>query len=156
MALEKLRLTLNPSSDNYQYDVSMLREVTLRSNKQALSIAPPGLASHQNILLGVSGMEADLQVSFSVHDDGTDKANGTAPLGVFTNDTVVTVEEQLEWLEDYIHAPDFDAKWELDHLTGAAFNADDVFLETIDVPLISRESPKWKPCRLSIRRGQAV
>lgn len=150
MALEKLSLTLNPSGEGYEYEVSMIQEVKLRSRKSAFSIAPPGLAAAENILLGVSGMQADLEVRFMVHDDGSDKARGT-----YTS-TVVTVEDQLEYLEDVIHAPDFDAGWTLDHKTGEAFSNDEVYLESIDVPLISRGSPKWKECRMALRRGSSV
>lgn len=150
MALEELRLTLNPASDNTQYQITMLQAVDLSSRKEAFSISPPGLAASENLLLGISGMQADIQVRFMVHDDGTDKANGTH------TETVTTIEEQINYLEDEIHAPDFSATWELDHTTGSAFNDDEVFLETIDVPVISQQSPKWRECRLALRRGGAI
>lgn len=150
MALEELKLTLNPSTDNLQYRITMIQEVRVRSRKNAFSISPPGLSARENILLGVSGMNADLQVRFAVHDDGTDKADGTH------SSTVVSVEDQIRYLEDNIHAPDFGASWQLDHLTGAAFNNDEVFLEGVDVPILSRESPKWKECTLQLRRGKSL
>jgi len=148
--LEKLRLTLNPSGTNYQYDIYPVQEVTIQSRKDAFSIAPPGLPSRDNILLGISGMQADISIDATLYDSGQDRANGT-----YTS-TVVTVEDQLEYLEDEIHAPDFSAAWTLDHLTGAAFNDDDVFVESIEPTVLSQESPGWKRVRFNLRRGTSV
>jgi len=151
MTREQLTLTLNPGdADERQYTVDMIDTVELSSTKEAFSIAPPGLAASENILLGVSGMQADITVTWNIHDDGTDKANGT-----YTSQ-VVTVEEQLTYLEDVMHAPDFAATWELDHATGNAFNDDDVFVESIDPTVISNQSPKWKPATMRLRRGGSI
>lgn len=156
MTLEKLLLELNPSEldapdgGRREYTVTMLNGVDISSNKDALSISPPGLAASENILLGISGMEADINVSWSIHDDGTDKANGTH------SSTVVTLAEQVNYLLDVMHAPDFDAKWHLDHTTGAAFNNDDVFVEAIDIPLLQQGSPKWYNSTLRLREGSSI
>jgi len=151
MTTEKLTLTLDPGeASERQYTIDMIDTVELSSTKEAFSIAPPGLAASENILLGVSGMQADITINWAVHDDGTDKANGTH------TSTVVTVEEQLTYLEDVMHAPDFAASWELDHATGAAFNDDDVFVESIDPTVISNQSPKWKPATMRLRRGGSI
>ncbi|AGC34571.1 hypothetical protein HSTV1_26 [Haloarcula sinaiiensis tailed virus 1] len=151
MTLEKLRLTLNPGeADELQYDLYPIQEVDINSRKEAFSIAPPGLSAAENILLGVSGMQADISVRATLWDDGSDRANGTY------SSTVTTVDEQATFLEDEIHAPDFGASWELDHLTGAAFNDDEVFVESIEPTVISQQSPKWKPVRISLRRGGSV
>jgi hypothetical protein len=167
MALEELKLTLNPDSATpREYVVSQLQTVDISSNKDAFSIAPPGLSSSENILLGVSGMQADINIQFSAHDDGTDKSNGTAPtsavVGVdasgsditYTFDgTVVTVEEQLLYLEHVMQSEDFGAQWELDHTTGSSFNGEQVFFEQVDTPVISQASPKWKEATIRLRRG---
>lgn len=151
--LEKLRLKLDSDGDDTverTYDLYPIETVDLRSRKEAFSISPPGLSAAENILLGISGMQADITVNFSVWDDGTDRANGTH------TSTVTTVQEQLTYLEDTMHAPDFTAGWQLDHLTGSAFNDDEVFVEAVEPTIISRESPKWKGCRLSLRRGASL
>lgn len=148
--LERLTLTLNPGEvSERQYEITMLDDVSLSSTKEAFSIAPPGLAASENILLGISGMQADITISWSIHDDGTDKANGTH------DSTVVTVDEQITYLEDVIHAPDFGASWQLNHETGAAFNNDEVFMESLDPTVISNDSPKWKDATMRLRRGQS-
>lgn len=150
MTLEKLSLKLNPSGTTREYQIYPLDSVDIRSTKNAFSIAPPGLAAKDNILLGVSGMEADITISAFIWDDGTDRSNGTG------SSTVTTVEEQITYLEDTIHDPGFDAAWQLDHLTGSAFNDDDVFVENIEPTVISQQSPKWKPVRFTLRRGGTV
>lgn len=151
MTLETLTLTLNPGeATERQYEITMLESIDLSSTKEAFSIAPPGLPAADNILLGISGMQADLSINWSIHDDGTDKANGTH------TETVTTVEEQITYLEETMQSPDFAASWELNHETGAAFNDDGVFFENLDTPVISRQSPRWKNATMRLRRGQSL
>jgi hypothetical protein len=145
--LEKLRLKLDEDGDDrveHTYDIYPIQEVTINSRKNAFSIAPPGLAASENILLGVSGMEADIQIQATVWDDGSDRSGG---------ENIVSVEEQITYLEDTMHAPDFLASWELDHLTGAAFNDDEVFVESIEPTVLSATERKWKSVRIGLRRG---
>lgn len=148
MTLETLRLTRNPGdADERQYDITMIQGVDLSSRKDAVSIAPPGQSASNNILLGISGMEADIEIRFVIHDDGTDKANGT-----HTSD-VITVEDQITYLEGTMHDPGFETTWELTHTTGGLFNSDDVYVENVDPTLLNVDSPKWKQCRITLRRG---
>lgn len=168
--LEKLRLTLNPGdADERQFDIYPLQNIDIRSNKEAFSIAPPGLSSSRNILLGVSGMQADIGIDCTLYEDGADRSNGTAPtsaeVGVDSNrdaitytfdGTVETVEEQHLYLEHVMQAPDFGSVWELEHVTGSAFNGEQVFVETVEPTVVSQENPTWKPCRIGLRRGGSV
>lgn len=151
--LEKLRLDADTDADGSierTYDIYPIQSVDITSRKEAFSIAPPGLDAASNILLGISGMQADIAINCTLYDDGTDRSNGTHTT------TVTTVEEQARYLEDEIHTPDFAATWKLDHTTGNAFDEDEVFLENIDVTVISQQSPKWKPCTIRLRRGGSV
>lgn len=151
--LETLRLKLDADGDGTyerEYDIYPIDSVDLSSTKDAFSIAPPGLAASENILLGVSGMNADISISATVWDDGSDRANGTH------SSTVVSVQEQIQYLEDVMHDPSFTATWALEHTTGAAFNDDEVFVESIDLTPISNASPKWKPLSIRLRRGGSV
>jgi len=152
--LEKVRLEL--TGDGYQYDIYPLRGIDESQRKDAVSIAPPGQGPGENILLGIKGMEGEVTVRFALHDDGTDKANGTAPAGVFANDTVVTIAEQREWLLDYMHARDFSATWTLTHLTGDILNGLDVFLERPEIAYLQQDSPKWTDASIRLRRGTSV
>jgi hypothetical protein len=95
-------------------------------------------------------MQADITINATVWNDGSDRSNGTAA------SAVTTVAEQNTYLEETMHAPDFSAGWQLDHLTGNAFNDDDVFVENIEITPLSLDSPKWKPLRIRLRRGESV
>jgi len=150
MTLETFQLTLNPSTDAYSYDITMIDTVGAPTRKNAYSVSPPGAPPSENILLGASGMEGTLAFDFAIHDDGTDKANGS-----YTS-TVVTVDEQITYLRETIHSPDFSASWQLDHVTGSLFDSAEVFVESVDPTIISQQSPKWKPCRLQLRQGQSI
>lgn len=154
MTLEKLRLKLDRDADGTverTYDIYPVDNIDISSTKEAFSVAPPGLSSRENILLGVSGQQADITVNFWTWDDsGADRANGTH------TSTVETPIEQNRYLEDVMHDPGFDAAWQLDHLTGDAFNDDEVFVETVDVISLSTENRKWKPATLRLRRGGSV
>jgi len=148
MTLEKLQLEL--TNQGYQYDIYPVESVDDNQRKEAFSVAPPGQAPSDNILLGISGMQGDIEIVFWIWDDGTDRANGT-----YTS-TVVTLTEQLNYLRDEIHDPSFSSAWTLDHLTGNRYSADDVFVEVMDLPTIQNDSPKWLQARMTLRRGQSV
>ena len=154
MALDKLRLTL--TTEGYDYLVYPLRSVDERQTKSAFSLSPPGRAASQNILLGIEGQQADITLNFTLHDDGTDKADGTAPGGEFTNDTVVTIAEQRRWINDFIHDPGFDAAHELTHETGEEFTSDDVYVSETSLPTLEQDSPKWHEASISLRRGGSI
>lgn len=153
--LEKLELKLHSDGDtsttpDNTYRIYPIQTVDISSRKNAFSISPPGLAASDNILLGVSGMQADITINCHLWNDGSDRSNGTH------GSTVTTQEEQVVYLEDTMHDPGFTAAWEIDHLTGGAFNDDEVFIETIEPTVISQTSPKWKECRILLRRGGSV
>lgn len=146
-------LTLELTTQGYQYQIYPLREVGASQDRPNLSISTPGTPASQNILIGIQGQQSELPIEFILHDDGTDKANGTAPTGEFTNDTVVTIMEQVRWLEDYIQAASTTAEWTIDHATGERFNNDSVAVESMNLPTLQRDSPKWHEATLRLRRG---
>jgi len=147
---EALSITLNPDSDALEFHINSIQEVALNSRKDSFSIAPPGLAASENLLLGISGMQADISINCTLWNDGSDRANGSY------TETVTTVQEQITYLEDEIHAPDFTASWTLNHETGTAFNDDEVFVETVEPTVLSNQERKWKRCRIGLRRGKSV
>lgn len=151
--LEVLRLYLNQGdAGEKQYDIYPIRDVRISSRKDAFSISPPGLAASENILLGVSGMQADITIDCTLWDSGVDRANGTADGGT----AITAPREQAVYLENELQAPDFDATWSLNHETGAAFNNDSVFLEEVDVQVFSEDNQAWKECTLRLRRGSSA
>jgi hypothetical protein len=149
-------LTITQTTDSYEYQIDIIRGVDESQEKPAFSIAPPGQAAKNNILLGIQGMQGNIRIQFFLHNDGTDKSNGTAPTGVFADDTVVTIAEQREWLREYIHDPGFDTEWTLTHDTGDEFDGDSVFLESMDIPTLQQDSPKCHEASKRLRRGGSV
>lgn len=154
---DKLRLILNPGEQDApdggrrEYDIYPIETVEPDTTKTATSISVPGQAPEQNVFFGISGMERDISISFSLYDDGSDRANGSH------TSTVTTVEEQLLYLEDVMHEPAFSAKWELQDLTSNRLRGGtEVFFENISVPYIDRNSPKWKPATMRLRVGQSI
>jgi hypothetical protein len=154
MSLETLTIEL--TGDGYQYVMKPLSGVDESQEKPAFSISPPGQSAANNILLGIQGQQGDIRIQFFLHDDGTDRANGTAPTGEFADDTVVTIAEQREWLRDFVHAPAFDSQHTLTHDTGNEYSSMDVYLETIDIPTLQQDSPKWTQASMRLRRGGPV
>lgn len=158
--LETLTLTLldgGDSNEDLEYEMTVLVGVDNDQTKNALSIAPPGQSAAENILLGIQGQEATRTATWFVHDDGSDKSNGTATaVSSFFVDSVETIAEQRRWLEDVIHAPDFSAEWRLDHDTGDHFDNQQVFVERVNVPALQQDSPKWVESRMDIRRGESL
>jgi len=156
MTLEKLELQLDRDNDDnidLKYQIYPIQSVDIRSRKEAFSISPPGLQSSDNILLGVNGMQADIEIQARLWNNGEDRADGS-----YTS-SVVTIEEQIEYLEDEIHDSSFSAAWRLDHLTGSAFNGteeDEVFVEAIEPTVFSVDEQGFKPVRFTLRRGQSV
>lgn len=146
--LEKLRLTL--TTQGYEYDIYPIQSVDPTQRKNATSISVPGQAPKKNVLLGISGMEENITISFTIYDDGSDRANTT-----YTSD-VITVEDQITYLRDEMHEPSFSAKWELDHLTGSVYSDRPVFFEEFSTSVISNDSPKWKSATIRLRTGSSV
>lgn len=156
MALDQLKLTLNPDDDNYQYIITNIVNVDDRQEKKAMSIALPGQSYKNNILMGISGQEAKIEITFNIHDDGTDKAN-SASSGYGSE--VITIDEQIEYLKDEMQDKSFTAKWQLDKIQGSNvydYDALDVFLTQLRIPMASRDSPKWRECVMSLIVGEGI
>lgn len=149
-------LTVENTTDGYQYTIKPLQGVDETLDQPAFSIAPPGQSAASNILLGIQGQQGEITIQFYLYNDGTDRANGTAPTGDFDGDTVVTMPEQDRWLREYIRTPQFDAKFTLTHDTGEYYSADDIYIENINVPKLQQDSPKWTECRMRLRRGGPI
>lgn len=155
--LHKLRLIKYPTEldapdgNRREYDLYPIQSVEPDQTKNATSISVPGQSPENNLLLGISGMARDISISFTVWDDGSDRANGSHSA------TVTTVEEQILYLEDVMHEPSFSAKWELQDLGGNLLRGGtNVFVENIAVPYLQDDSPKWKTGTMRIRVGESI
>jgi len=149
-------LTVENIDEGYEYTMAVLQGVDESLSQPAFSLSVPGTSAANNILLGIQGQQGDIRIQFYVHNDGTDKANGTAPAGDFDNDTVVTMPEQDRWLREYIRTPGFDVEFSLTHDTGEYYNADDIYIEDINIPKLQQDSPKWVQAEMRVRRGGPI
>lgn len=134
-----LEITLSPGDDERKFVCDMVQDIAQEFSKDSTSMALPGSDYRKNILMGLSGMESNITINFYIHDDGTDKSDGTLEDGDcsqmysegdgdddtdhnFWHDSdgdgnydyeVVTVEEQMHYLRRVIFDPGFTATWEL-------------------------------------------
>ena len=155
-------VTLTLQGDGYQYEMYPVQEADTTQRKEAFSVAPPGLPARDNILLGISGMQSDITLEFAIWDDGTDRANGTAPNDSVLDGEVVTLQEQVHWLKGYIQDETFASSWTLEDSQGYFVDFDDgstgieVFVEEIDYPTLSQDNERWKPARMGLREGGSI
>jgi len=152
----KLKLTLNPGSDNYQYIVDVLDSVDDSQKKDSTSIAMPGQSYKNNILMSLSGQESDITIQFNIHDDGTDKADGTY------SSTVVTISEQIDYIKNEIQAPEIGSSWTLVDENGIYGDYSDpanglnVAVNKINVATYSKDERKWRSCRIDLTVGEVI
>lgn len=145
-----LKISLNPSGENYQYYIYPLSSVDYSQEKPTTNISLPGKGYRDSILMGVSGMTADITIQWDIHDDGNDKANGN-----FTS-TVISIKEQLDYLRDTIFAESFTASWELDDVNGNRFDSLEVAINNINPPIYQNDSPKWLRARMDLTIGGTI
>ena len=161
MSFSGTTVTITQTTDGYELELYPVQTVDVNQRKSSFSIAPPGQAARENIFLSISGMNADIVIDAVLWDDGTDRSNGTAPSDGILSGEVVTLQEQYYWLDQYIHNPDIAAAWELSDSDGWFIGADgtageEVFFENYDTTIIGEENERWKPVRLTFRRGRNV
>jgi len=165
MALKKLKLTLNPGDSNErQYIISNIINVNFTQEKPSSSIKPPGDAPEKNTIMALQGQTRDPEIRFSIHNDGTDKSNGTSPSEI--GGDVVTIIEQIIFLRDYIDAPEIESTWTLvdnfddsDLLYGPWNTPSDgmpIIVNSVDTNPVDLESPKWRECRIQLKVGKGV
>ena len=149
----------------YKYIISKIRSVSDSQSKDSMSVALPGSSYRKNILLGVSGQEADISIDFNIHNDGTDKSDGTISNSTSGDVTVrngtsisqaVTIPEQQFYLKDHIQNESFVASWKLNDPDNILYNDMEVFLTDIDTDMIDMNSPKWKSCRMDFVVGEGI
>ena len=159
-SLDKIKLTLNPSSDNYQYIITMIDEVRDNLEQSATTFTIPGETYRNNALLGVNGQESIIEVFWRLHNDGeTDYANSeNSGYGSPVN----TIREQILYLKDTIHDPSFSSKWTIVDSAGIYGDYSDpatgleVYLESVNIPTFQRNSPKWRECSMTLVVGDLV
>lgn len=145
-----MTITLNPSTDNYEYEIKNIQKVNHKQEKPAMNISLPGQGYRDAILMGIEGQTADISIEFMIKNDGTDKANGTY------SSTVTTIDEQMDYIEDVIHDSDFTSTWQLNDNTNNRYDNEEVFIENIDIEKYKNHPSKWYSCRIDLIIGKTI
>lgn len=160
----------------YEYEIDMIQNITDSQSKNSMNMSLPGISYRKNIMMGVSGQEADISINFKIHNDGTDKSNGTISSsssgnveikgtegnGIYITEAK-TVPQQIFYIKDHIQNKSFTASWKLYDPDGDFYGHSgqtepgiEVFFADMDLTIISRDSPRWKDCRLDFNVGEGV
>ena len=112
-------------STDLEYEFNIIQRIEDGRKRSFTTIGnqDPEAARH----FGFEPGETNPAIEWLIYDDGTDKSNGSLSSSSitdsrFSNDTVVTVEEQIIWLTEYIHDNTSDPRW---LLTGGRFSDPD-------------------------------
>lgn len=154
---EMLELTVNPSDDVYpngdrrKYQIKNFNDTVSQSvSKEMMSVPIPGMPYDKNILYGLKGSESGITLNFLIYNDGTDRAGGTH------EETVVTIEEQIYYIQDVLFAPGFIVAWSLEKPNSdVLYNNLPVVVTNTDIDTIDTASNKWKRARIDIETGHS-
>lgn len=149
-------IKMTNNSVEREYKLYPIYSIDQRNTKPVTSISLSGQSYKNNILMGLAGMESDFSISFSIWNNGTDRSGHGG--------NIVTVEEQIEYLQDTIHDHTSVAKWELTLYDGTItvgnewrYTSLDVFLENIDIPIISMDGwGQWIKARMDLIVGEGI
>lgn len=94
----------------YSYELKLISEFNDKIKEGSTTMPLPGESATESIIMALEGETQEITISFLIYDDGTNRAidddeTNTAP-DAFTDDTVETIEEQKEYLMDYIKKTD--------------------------------------------------
>ena len=142
------------NSDGLEYWAYPLEPTQLNQEKPSSSISPPGQGPRDNIRMALQGMNLTIPLGFVLWDDGEDKANGTH------SEPVVTVGEQIEYLLDHFHDPNFGIGYTIEQDNGyieKRLPSYEAQLENIIIPIFDPGSSKWlEGCELRFEPGDVL
>lgn len=102
--------TLTNNLNSRQFLFETISPVTNTKRQPLTAIPLPNADSSSTLLFRLFGQEESVQFSFAITTTTVDRANGTAPSGDFPSG-VLTIDDQIKYLRDYIFTADFDASW---------------------------------------------
>lgn len=124
-----LKLTMNGDLEYHIYPC----EVDLAQEKPSFSISPPNTGPRENIKMAMEGMTLTIDVTFTIWDDGQDRANSA---NTSYGSTVKTVGEQIDYLYEEMHDPSLTASWTLEQVQN--------YYKSNRLPLNSSGNPKYE------------
>lgn len=99
----------------YQYKLVLnyVQDYGPETNKPVTTISPPGRPPEDANQMQFQGMTMRFNLAGILYDDGTDISDGTAPSTTFGADGVVDIDEQVKWINFYIHREGIGVKWNI-------------------------------------------
>lgn len=155
-SLWRLKISLNSGEKDYY--IFPLEAIDDSIEKPTMDMSLPGQSYRNTPLMALSGQTKSVSISFAIWDCGLDKSGENG-------DDIVTVTEQLEYLDDNFYDPDFSAKWTLDlyrvvdgEKEQRLYKEDvDVIVERLDKPIIAIPSDRYvEGCRMELMVGEAI
>lgn len=118
--------TIKRTDNNDEYQFELIQRLRDNLQQQNTPLPIPGNQPADSLIFTLQAQTREIQASWIIHNDGTDRSNGTAPQdGTFTDtsgngtEDVVTVQEQKQWLQDYIFNGNLGVQY---HISGDAFD----------------------------------
>jgi len=113
--------TDNDGTAEYEFQLKLVRSVDLSSKQESTTLPLPGQSADSSLVQAFQGESEEFTIQVILYNDGTDKANGTAPQdGTYSDITdtnadgtsqssgvedVTTLQEQVDFLRNYIKDP---------------------------------------------------
>lgn len=99
----------------YQYKLLLKFAQTYRpqTEKQVTPVSAPGIVPEDANLMQFQGMTMRFRIEGMLYDDGTDISDGTAPSDPFGTNGVVDIDEQVKWINFYIHRQGIGVRWNI-------------------------------------------
>lgn len=165
------RNILEINADGYLYYIYPLKPGKGIQKKPSFSMSRPGQGPTNNIAMGFQGQTRKYTINFFLYeyDKNWDRSEGSVVGDTNFNDTnedededVITIAEQIDYIENYIHNPSFDASWTLKQVESFPGekrlnrgNAINIFIEDFDYDLFSKGG-KWLEAKLEIGVGSTI
>lgn len=92
----------------YEYHFAVISNLNDGQEQGVIDIPFIGTGPSSTILFRFMGKGEEITFDFPLVDDNTDRSNGTAPAGDFPTG-VKTINEQIDYLKNYIFDPDFES-----------------------------------------------
>lgn len=103
-------IRVEADAGNFKYIFPTVANLGDRSFQPPIAFSLVGSDPEQTIIFRFVGKQRDIAIQFAIFNNGTDRSDGTAPLTPFPQG-VVTIEDQIKFLEDYIFSSDYDAEF---------------------------------------------
>lgn len=98
------------SPNNYIYKFKAIAPFNNRLSQTVIDIPLVNTTPQNTVLFRFTGKAEESGFTFYIFNDGVDASSGTAPSSAFPSG-VITVDEQILYLKNYIFNEQYNAKW---------------------------------------------